>query len=161
MYKIIICIMLAAGIDTGQLIGGTQMNNAESVSDVTGKEAVSASVTFIRGWYSGDPDALDGVIQNGLAKRGLVVHPKTNEKVITHMGKDDFIESARQGGSRLADGEWDILSADLLDLTDGIATVKVTSTYLVDVCQVAFVDGRWQVVNVLWVTRGTPPWWTK
>lgn len=158
--KLLLYVLLTALIILGsseRQFGGTIMTNTESESLDCKEAALRASVDLIKGWYSANPEILENIIHSSLAKRGLVLNKK-NEKVITHTTKEQFIESARKGGSGLTEKNWSIISATVLDLTDNIATVKVTSTYLIDVCQLAYIDDRWQVVNVLWIPRGTPPW---
>ena len=50
--------------------------------------------------------------------------------------------------------QWAI-EAETVDLSEFLATVKVTSVHLVDVCQLGKVDGEWQIINVLWTLRSS------
>jgi hypothetical protein len=62
--------------------------------------------------------------------------------------------SAAVGADRepLPKDQWDI-SVETVERSGPIATVRVTSAHLIDVCQLGLVDGDWKVINVIWTLR--------
>ena len=111
---------------------------------------------MLEGWYGADPAKLERVLHPDLAKRGVLVDEAGKAKVV-HMDKESFVAAARAKLGLLPEKEWQI-EAEILERAANTASVKVTSQYLVDICQVAKIDGKWKVVNVIWYVRKTPPW---
>jgi hypothetical protein len=121
------------------------------------QEIQKPCVEMLEAWYGGDGDKMAAVLHDDLAKRGVLTDSSTGEAVIRFAGKRDMVEGARRGLGRIPTEEWAI-HAEILDRHENMATVRVSSAYLIDVCQVAKVAGRWVVVNVLWTTWRAPPW---
>jgi hypothetical protein len=130
---------------------------------VQGSDAVDVTkpcVDMVEAWYAGDPEKMAAALHDDLAKRGVIQDPATGATSLRYADKSAMVEGARKGGGRVPPERWDI-RARVLDRDERLATVRVDSVYLTDVCQVALVGDRWVVVNVLWTNRGTPPWWPK
>jgi hypothetical protein len=68
------------------------------------------------------------------------------------MTADELVAGARRGGGRRAPGA---RRADVrvLDVFGDAASVRVDADSWIDYLQMARVDGRWQIVNVLWALR--------
>ncbi|MDH4156202.1 MAG: nuclear transport factor 2 family protein [candidate division Zixibacteria bacterium] len=118
-------------------------------------EKVCASM--LRAWYGGNPVEMESVLHDDLAKRGVVEHPRTKKSVISHSGKKEMVEATRSGIGKIPEGEWAI-ETTILDYSETMATVRVRSAYLIDICQVAKIGDEWKIVNVLWKPWRTPPW---
>jgi hypothetical protein len=132
-------------------------------TSVSQKDAVAikrVGVEMLEAWYGGDGEKMARVLHDDLAKRGVLTDPKSGTTAIHFANKKQMVEGARSGIGRIPKEEWAI-RATILDQDEKMATVKVVSAYLIDVCQVASVGERWQIVNVLWTSRGTPPWFNR
>jgi hypothetical protein len=107
---------------------------------------------MIESWYGVDPTPLDHLLHPNFIKQGVFVDPKTGETRTPTMDKAAF--SAAVGADRepLPKDQWDI-SVETVEWSGPIATVRVTSAHLIDVCQLGLVDGDWKVINVIWTLR--------
>jgi len=112
---------------------------------------------MLEAWYGGDAEKMAGALHHDLAKRGVIVDPESGVTTLRFANKDQMVEGARSGRGRIPRDTWNI-HVTILDASRNMATVKVLSEYLLDICQVARIDGRWQIVNVLWEPTKTPPW---
>ncbi len=110
-------------------------------------------VRMIESWYGVDPTPLEQDLHPDFIKQGVyrdgkgVLHTPT-------MDKAEFIAAVSADRKKMPPEDWNI-SAETVELTGPIATVKVTSAHLVDVCQLGNIDGEWQVINVIWTLRKT------
>lgn len=128
------------------------------VSDAEERQkAKQVCVEMVEGWYGGDPDKLLTVLHDDLAKRGILVDPETGRTTMRYLDKKTFVERAASKEGVIPEADWQI-EAELLDMSANTASVKVVSQYLIDICQVARIDGNWRIVNVMWYVRRTPPW---
>ncbi len=112
-------------------------------------DAQKPCVDMIRGWYAVDARRLDSILHSTFVKQGLMVHPETNKQAIYTRNKTEFIQDVGADRPSLPENEWAI-KATTLDITDSIATVRVESVHLIDVCQLGKVDGEWKIFNVIW-----------
>lgn len=132
----------------------------DSDRQVNEDEIKRPGIEMLEAWYSGDAEKMARVLHDDLAKRGAITDATTSRTVVRFALKADMVEGARRRLGVIDRSEWDI-SATILDVDQNIATVKVVSKYLVDICQLVKLDGEWKIVNVLWRPRGTPPWFNK
>jgi hypothetical protein len=147
--------VVAALACAGELGAGGEKESGVSQRDAAEIRRVAAGM--IEAWYGGDAEKMAGVLDDNLAKRGVITDPKTGVSSFLFADKKKMVEGARRGGGGVPQAEWDI-QVQILDQAERMATVKVVSAYLIDVCQLAKLGDRWQIVNVLWTTRGAPPW---
>jgi len=112
---------------------------------------------MMQAWYCGDPELMQRVLHDDMAERGIYNDPVTGRSSVRQWGKAQVVEGTRRGDGILPQEQWNI-EATILDATETIATVKVRSAYLVDICQLVKIDEQWKIINVLWTARRTPPW---
>jgi hypothetical protein len=137
-----------------------QTKSEASVIQQDAVEIKRAGTEMLEAWYGGDGEKMARVLHDDLAKRGVLTDPKSGATAIRYANKAQMVDGARSGVGKIPRDEWAI-EATILDQGEKMATVKVVSAYLIDVCQVAKVEDQWLIVNVLWTTRGTPPWFKK
>ncbi len=137
--------LAVAGLATALIMG------AGSPANAAGEEQ-TACRQMIEGWYGGDATKLDGLLAETFAKQGVIDRPAPKKTATLHMNKQEFIAAVATGNGKLPEDQWDI-TVETMDLSEFLATVKVTSVHLVDVCQLGKVDGRWRIFNVIWTVR--------
>ena len=137
---------------TAALAGGMVFAGIVAASAQAGEEQ-GPCVRMIESWYGVDPTPLEKELHANFIKQG-VYRDRNGELQTPTMDKAEFIAAVGADRKKMAPDEWDI-SAETVELTGPIATVKVTSAHLVDVCQLGNIDGDWQVINVIWTLRKT------
>ena len=108
----------------------SQSNQLETVK--------AACLDYVEGWFDSNTELVSNSVHPDLVKR----IPKDN--VLKEMTRDELIESARRKKK-----DKPKIVVEVYDVFKDIALAKVTSAF-VDYVQLAKIDGKWQVVNVLW-----------
>ena len=141
------CSLAALVIVTSGLVAGPA-----TAEDVTDEQR--PCVEMLEGWYGVDASKLERLLHANFVKQGVFANPKTGETVTPTMNKEEFIAAVAAERLEMPADQWAI-EAETVDLSEFLATVKVTSVHLVDVCQLGKVDGEWQIINVLWTLRSS------
>ena len=104
-----------------------------------------AALDYLEGWEHGDSTRMSRSLHPDLVKRAVMGD-------MTEMGKTDLEAMiSRKGYSDESfDGSDQVR---ILDIFQDIATVRVAFAGWVDHVQVARLNSRWQIVNVLWQPR--------
>ena len=85
-----------------------------------------------------------------LVKRIVVSDTATGRSVIQNMGATALVNGARRGWGKETPAERRRKDVTILDIFGNAATVKAVMADWIDYLQIAKVDGRWVIVNVLW-----------
>jgi hypothetical protein len=105
---------------------------------------------YLESWLDGDGERMKGALNPALAKRGLEYDADLRPTGLRLLTAEDMVRSAAKGPRPQYARTCEVT---ILDLADNIASVKVVSEPFVDYLQVARLDGRWSIVNVLWEDR--------
>lgn len=124
---------------------------------VSTQEAIrQAALDYAQGWYEGDAERMGRCLHPELAKRAILHNSQTGEQRFHHLTKQRMIEKTQQGGgSADAPSDKRYYDVSILDVYGGIASVRAESYDYVDYLHLAFCDGRWLIVNVLWTENYT------
>ncbi len=147
--KAVMNVLAAAGLAAALVFAGEQAASA------AGGEEQIACREMIEGWYGGNASKLDELLYPTFAKQGVIERPAPEKTATLLMNKEEFIKAVASGSGKLPENQWDI-TVETMDLSELLATVKVTSAHLVDVCQLGKVDGEWKIFNVIWTIRKKP-----
>ena len=111
-----------------------------------------AALDYAQSWYAGDSAQMRRALHAGLAKR--IVRPEPGAPgALDEMTADELVAAAGRGhgkGTPAANRRADVR---ILDVFEGIASVRTDMHGWVDYMQLARVDGQWRIVNVLWAMR--------
>jgi len=115
------------------------------------KNAITETVlNYLEGWYDGDVERMGKALHPELAKRVLATLPQTGTTFIQTATKAQMIEYTRAGFGKNTPREKLNNKVEVLDVYNGIATVKAVSYDYVDYCHVVKQNDKWQIINVLW-----------
>lgn len=112
----------------------------------------AAALDYIEGWYTGDAERMRRALHPDLAKR----YVRTDEEGRYWLGSTTADALTRQTGAKFGTDipvgrRW--RTVQILDVDGNLASVKLSSTRLVDYMHLARWEGGWRIVNVLWDTR--------
>lgn len=121
---------------------------AQSAADSSAIRATA--LDYVEGWYEGDGDRMSRALHPELVKRIVVSDTATRRSVLQNMGASALVNGARRGWGKETPAERRQREVTILDIFGNAASVKAVMADWVDYLQIAKVDGRWVIVNVLW-----------
>jgi Putative lumazine-binding len=110
----------------------------------------STALDYVEGWYEGNVTRMSRALHPELVKRIVVTDTTTGKSVLQNMGASALVNGARHGYGKSTPRERQQKEVTILDIFGHAASVKATMADWIDYMQVAKVDGRWVIVNVLW-----------
>lgn len=111
------------------------------------EEIRAAAADYIEGWYSGDVARMDRCLHEDLAKR-ILTSDAGDLRTVT---KARMLELTAGGGGDEPDPEYETV---VFQVSEDIASARVTSPEYVDFLQLARTTDGWKIVNVLFRNRG-------
>jgi putative lumazine-binding protein len=121
---------------------------AQSASDTAAIRATA--LDYVEGWYEGNPTRMARALHSELVKRIVVSDTATGKSVLQNMGASALVNGTRHGYGRTTPKERQQKDVTVLDIFSNAASAKAIMADWVDYMQLAKVDGRWLIVNVLW-----------
>ncbi|MFH1573661.1 MAG: nuclear transport factor 2 family protein [Acidobacteriota bacterium] len=115
-----------------------------------------AALDYLDGFYSGDAERVRRGVHPELYKVRPHRLPQTGRTLLDKVGAELLAEAA---GARmgLVDEDKRNIEINMLDINQDIAMVEAISRMYYDYLQLAKINGRWQIVNVLWVMNPAAP----
>ena len=110
----------------------------------------ATALDYAEGWYEGNAERMSRAVHPELVKRIVVSDTATRRSVIQTMGATALVNGARRGWGKETPSARRQKDVTILDIFGGAAGVKVVMADWIDYLQIAKVDGRWVIVNVLW-----------
>ncbi len=110
----------------------------------------AAALDYAEGWYEGNAERMSRAVHPELVKRIVVSDTATKRSVIQNMGATALVNGARRGWGKEIPANRRQKDVTILDIFGNAASVKAVMADWIDYLQVAKVDGRWVIVNVLW-----------
>lgn len=120
-------------------------------------EIRQAALDYMQGWYEADVERMRRCLHPDLAKRRIVRDAQTGEERLRHVSQHLIVDLTQQGGGR-DDVPADKRSYDvaILDICGDIASVRADSYQYVDYLHLARSQGKWLIVNVLYLLKDDP-----
>ena len=113
----------------------------------------ATALDYVEGWYEGDPARMTRALHPELVKRIVVNDTATGKSVLQTMGASALVNGTRHGWGKSTPKEKQEKEVRILDIFGGAASVRGTMADWIDYMQLAKVDGRWVIVNVLWENK--------
>ena len=121
---------------------------AQTAADSTAIRATA--LDYVEGWYEGNPERMGRALHPELVKRIVVSDTATKRSVIETMGASALVNGTRRGWGKQTPKDKQQKDVTILDIFGNAASVKAVMADWIDYLQIAKVDGRWVIVNVLW-----------
>ena len=123
-----------------------------TLDDEADREAVREAVLdYVEGIYEVAPERIERSVHPELAKVGYWLQKDATEYDEGRMTYEQLVELA---GTWNAKGRVDAQTApkeiEIFDVMDQTATVKLSAHWGVDHMQLAKIEGKWMIMNVLW-----------
>lgn len=116
---------------------------------------VNAALDYIQGYYSGDAERMERALHPDLAKRIVRTDPNNNRSTLDQMSAMTLVQITRMMAQRPVPENQRRDEVWILDIFEGVASVRVDATQWIDYLHLAKWNGEWKIVNVLWQMR--PP----
>ena len=143
----------------GALLGFAMLLTAGSLAAEEGVDVAAIRrpvLDYAESWYEGNPDKMERALHPDLAKRVAGVDAKGHSR-LEQMGALTLIQAVRAGYGKSTPLDKQQKDITVLDVFGNAATVKLVMSGWIDYLHVAKLDGRWQIVNVLWERKPEPP----
>jgi hypothetical protein len=114
------------------------------------------ALDYIEGAFSGDAARMEQALHPELNKVIPVKVPQTGKTMLNKMGASMLIEGTRAKRGLLSEEKRNI-TVTVLNVMEDIAIVKVLSAMYYDYLQMAKIEGKWKIINVLWVMNPNAP----
>src|SRR5215210_4291733 len=121
---------------------------AQTPSDTAAIRA--AALDYAEGWYAGDADRMARALHPELVKRIVVADSATKRSFVQTMGATSLVNATRHGYGKSTPAASQQRDVSVLDVYGNAAVAKIVMAEWIDYLQLGKLDGRWQIVNVLW-----------
>lgn len=108
----------------------------------------ATALDYAEGWYTGDAARMGRALHPGLAKR--ISQQRNGQWQLNSMTAEELVSGTANGGGTRTPEAQRQADVQILDIFNNVASVRVTMSGWIDYMHMARVDGRWQIVNVLW-----------
>jgi hypothetical protein len=145
-------LVLAVAVSAAVLTRGAL---AQSAADSAAIRATA--LDYVEGWYEGNAERMGRAVHPELVKRIIVRDTVTGRAWISNQGWGNLVAGTARGGGKntpMAERRKDV---KILDIYGNVAAVRATMSGWIDYMQMAKVDNRWQIVNVLWEMHPPKP----
>ena len=122
--------------------------HAQTAADSSAIRATA--LDYVEGWYEGNPERMTRALHPELVKRIVVSDTTTKRSVLQNMGATALVNGTRHGWGKETPTDRRQKDVTILDIFGNAASVKAVMADWIDYLQIARVDGRWVIVNVLW-----------
>lgn len=132
------------------LLSAAVTSAAQAQTSADSASIRGAALDYVEGWYEGNADRMARALHPELVKRIVVSDTATGRSVVQNMGASALVNGTRHGYGKETPRERRQKDVTVLDIYGNAASAKAVMADWVDYMQLARVDGRWVIVNVLW-----------
>lgn len=140
--------MRLATVSLVLLLAAPPAVGAQSAADSAAIRATA--LDYVEGWYEGNSERMGRALHPELVKRIVVSDTATGRSVLQNMGASALVNGTRHGYGKSTPKERQEKEVRILDIYGNAASARATMAEWIDYMQLAKVDGRWMIVNVLW-----------
>ncbi len=127
---------------------GAGSAGAQTAADTGAIRAIA--LDYAEGWYEGNGARMARAVHPELVKRIVMWDSVSKRSVIQTMGATALVNGTFRGFGKDTPADRQEKAVSVLDVFQNVASVRVTMADWIDYLQVAKVEGRWVIVNVLW-----------
>ena len=135
-------------IAAGSLCVVPRIAASQSAADSAAIRATA--LDYVEGWYEGNAERMGRAVHSELVKRIIVRDTVTGRAWISNQGWGNLVAGTARGGGKNTPAANQRKDIQIMDIYGSVASVRATMSGWIDYMQMAKVDGRWQIVNVLW-----------
>ncbi len=129
-----------------------QQTTGQYTADANDLAAIrQAAMEYVEGWYEADAERMRRALHPELAKRAILHDRQTGERRFSQLNREQMVEKTAQGGGNDTPSDKRYYEVSVLDVCDNVASVKAVSYEYVDYLHVVLDEGRWTIMNVLWI----------
>jgi len=108
-----------------------------------------AALDYTEGAHSGDAARIERACHVEMNKVTVRKIPATGKEYVNRAGYTRMVERVRAGAVNLPENQRNI-EVKVYAVREGLAAVRVRSAMFCDYLQLAKINDRWRIVNVLW-----------
>lgn len=147
LEQAVIGFALTALMTSATMGPATAQNGAWTEEDEAG--VVAAALDYMEGALNADAERVGHGVHEQLTKVIVTTLPQTGTQMLSYNGYTMLVEVVRGFADRVADVDKSV-EVTVFDIGHGIAAARVVGQPWYDYLQLAKIDGRWRIINVLW-----------
>lgn len=138
-FTIILLVLVSAVAGSGQ-------------TDADREAIKRTALNYAEGWYEGNAEKMESALSPDLAKRIARTNPQGQTR-LDQMTAMTLVQATRGGFGKQTPKDEQQKDVTILDIFGGAATVKLEMRDWIDFMHIAKINGKWQIVNVLWEVK--------
>ena len=127
-------------------------NQVEAQSAMDSAAIRATALDYIEGWYTADAERMERSLHPHLAKRFVEKLPNGGVR-LTETSALELVQQVRNGGGSATPATDRRTDVQILDVFQGVASVRVDAHGWIDYMHLARFGEDWRIVNVLWEIR--------
>jgi hypothetical protein len=108
----------------------------------------AAAMDYAMSYFEGDGERMEKALHPHLAKR--TIGEQNGRQSLSQMSALELVQIIRGGSGKKVPAAERRHDVQILDVQGDVATLKLTMNGWIDYMHLAKLNGRWQIVNVLW-----------
>ncbi|MEN8202700.1 MAG: nuclear transport factor 2 family protein [Bacteroidota bacterium] len=117
----------------------------------TEEEAIKeCALNYLEGWYSADTARMAKALSPDLAKRGIILNPRSNELVIAPATYAQMLQWVGQKPNELESDPDKQMEVHIIEVGEYIAMVKTITPDFIDYLHMGKMSGEWKIYNAIW-----------
>ncbi len=132
-------------------LAAASMQQDETEATSSAEEAVNnTALDYAMSWYTGDPERMKNALHPKLAKRRPMPGAGNADESLSEMTAQQLVDAVATGHGKQTPQDQRRADVEVLDITAGMASVKLDMNGWTDYMHLAKLGDRWVIVNVLW-----------
>jgi hypothetical protein len=115
-------------------------------------QIIAAALDYAESAYEGVQGRMERALHPKLAKRAVFADQQTGKDVLHELTAPELIEWVAKGHGKQPESRRQ-RDVKVLDIYENTAQVRVDMNDWVDFMQIAKINGRWVIINVLWALK--------
>jgi hypothetical protein len=128
------------------LLGVATSADAQTRADSAAIRATA--LDYIDGWYNADGPRMERALHPELAKR--MAYTDNGRSRLIQMTAMTLVQSTRGGGGSDIPAAQRKNEVRILDIYEGVASVRVDAAGWIDYMHMVRWNGQWKIINVVW-----------